>query len=234
MTIWKKIANDLINFFYPNLCILCERKLIEGEDQICMKCYCHLPHTHFLPQTNNPVEQLLIDKEKVVQASAYFYFQQGGNVRNLIHFLKYKGNKKIGYLLGRHVALEWKSDKNSLSRIDLIIPLPLHPHKQKKRGYNQSEWISKGIESVLDRPVITDAVRREMMTESQTSKKGYDRWLNVKDIFAITKIQELSGKHILLVDDVITTGSTACACIDALSTVPDIQISFFTLSIAYQ
>jgi len=181
----------------------------------------------------NPVEQLLIDKEKIKRATAFLYYEQGSQVRQLIHSIKYYDNKKLGYLLGRQAALEWLAQNNHFCTANALLPIPLHPRKQRKRGYNQSEWIALGIQSVLNIPLNTTAVSRTTMTESQTKRIGYDRWLNVKDIFCIEKPDELTGKHILLVDDVITTGSTAAACIDALSFIDDIQISFFTLSIAY-
>lgn len=229
---WKA-WNDLINLFYPNLCRLCNGKLVEGEEQLCLKCLCQLPRTGFHLRQNNLVEQLLIDKKQLLQASAFLYYEQGSHVRQLIHSIKYYDNKRLGFLLGRQAALEWMEHDCPLRKVELLLPIPLHPRKLRKRGYNQSEWIALGIQSVLDIPLCTTAVNRQTMTESQTKKLGYERWLNVKDIFSVDEPEKLTGKHILLVDDVITTGSTAAACMDALSAFPDIQISFFTLSIAH-
>jgi len=230
----RKIWTDILNLFYPNLCILCEAALVEGEKQICARCLCRLSYTHFSDMTNNPVAHLLIDKEKIVSATAYLRFEQGGGVQRLIHSLKYYGNKELGYLLGRHAALDLLNMDAAFGKADLLLPIPLHPKKHRKRGYNQSEWIARGMASVLDIPVCTTAVRRDVMTESQTGKIGYNRWANVAAVFSVSDPDRIKGKHILLIDDVITTGATAGTCIDAISSVEGVQISFFTLSIALQ
>lgn len=230
----RKIWTELLNLFYPNLCLLCEAALVDGEEQLCARCLCRLPYTRFADPVNNPVAHLLIDKEKIVSATAYLRFEQGSRVQRLIHALKYHGNKKLGYLLGRYAALELLRTDASFAEADLILPVPLHPRKHRKRGYNQSEWIARGIASVLDIPVCTTAVRRDVMTESQTRKTGYDRWTNVDAVFSVSDPDGIKGRHVLVVDDVITTGATAGACIDVLSAVEGVQISFFTLSIALQ
>lgn len=161
------------------------------------------------------------------------YFDKGGKVQQLIHSIKYYGNKELGYLLGRKAALELLCNKNPLSEADILIPVPLHPSKKRERGYNQSEWIAKGIASVFEKPIDTISVRRQKATESQTTHSvHYDRWLNVKDIFEITNKADLTGKHVLLIDDVITSGSTVGACIDVLSTIPGLRISLFVLTFA--
>lgn len=228
----KRIWNDLLNLLFPNTCCLCKKLLIEGETQICVGCLCHLPHTeyHLCPE-DNPVLHLVIDRETVRYAGAFLHYEKGGHVQQLIHALKYYGKKEMGYQLGKQAALELKENNNPMCRADLIIPVPLHKHKYRKRGYNQSEWIAKGMASVLDIPIRTTPLIRHGRTESQTRHKGYDRWLNVCDIFSVTHPEQVQGKHILLVDDVITSGSTAGACIDALAHIPDTTVSLFSLSI---
>lgn len=229
----RSILTDLLNLFYPNLCKLCRRVLIEGEEQICLDCLYHLPHTEYDDPRNNPVVHLLIDRQCLHTTAALLHYEQGGKVQKLIHLIKYYDNKELGYLLGRQAAREWEGKEDAFGEpVDYIIPLPLHHKKQRRRGYNQSEWIARGIGETLNIKILTDAVRRDVMTESQTRLKGYNRWLNVKDIFSVATPELLTGKHILLVDDVITTGSTIGACIDALSLVPDIRVSVFALSIA--
>lgn len=230
----RKIWIDLLNLFYPNLCILCENPLVEGEEQVCSKCLNHLPFTQFQSKPGNPVECLLIDRIKVTHATAYLHFEQGSSVQKLIHSIKYYGKKELGFLFGKLAAVELQATDSPLCQAEIIIPIPLHRRKQRKRGYNQSEWIAQGMASVLNIPVSATAVQRDKMTESQTQKTGYNRWENVRDIFSVTDPSSIEGKHILLVDDVITSGSTAVACIDALSEIEGIQISFFTLSIAPQ
>jgi len=193
-----------------------------------------LTYTSFLVQPENPVECLLIDRIKLKHATAFLHFEQGSGVQRLIHLLKYYNNKELGLYLGRLAALQLIAMDSPLCKAEMLVPVPLHPKKQKKRGYNQSEWIGKGMASVLQIPLCTDIVRRDKKTESQTQKTGYNRWENVKDIFSVIDPARIKGRHILLVDDVITSGSTAGACLDALSSVDDVEISFFTLSIAPQ
>jgi ComF family protein len=175
---------------------------------------------------------LLIDKEKLLSATAYYRFEQGGGVQRLIHSLKYLGNKELGYVLGRCAALHLLAADASFRTAQLLLPVPLHPRKYRKRGYNQSEWIALGMASVLNIPVCTAAIQRTIMTESQTTKTAYGRWANVADVFSVSDSERIKGIHVLLVDDVVTTGATAGNCIDALSSVEGTQVSFFALSAA--
>lgn len=227
-TIW----NNLLNLFFPNLCKVCEKPLIEGEEQICLGCLCDLPHTGYHKQANNPVEQLFIGKTPIEHATAYLRYEKGGKVQRLIHSLKYHDNKELGYLLGRQIARELQADGSPLCEADLLLPVPLHPRKMRKRGYNQSEWIAAGIRSVLDIPIDTDSLSRTAYTSTQTRKAVYDRWQNVCSIFKANQTESLKNKHILLIDDVITSGATISACIQALSGIPGIRISILALSIA--
>lgn len=231
---FRKIWTDLLNLFYPKLCVLCEAALVDGEEQVCARCLCGLSYTGFSDREDNPVSHLLIDRERLVSATGYLRFEQGGGVRRLIHALKYYGNKRLAYILGRHAAVELLHQKALLCEVEYILPVPLHPRKYRKRGYNQSEWIARGMASVWQIPVCTTAVRRDVMTESQTGKIGYNRWENVSAVFSVSDADRIKGKHILLVDDVTTTGATAGACIDALSSVEGVKISFFTLSVSLQ
>ncbi|NBH89360.1 ComF family protein [Parabacteroides distasonis] len=227
-TIW----NNLLNLFFPNLCKICKRPLVEGEEQICLKCLCDLPHTGYHQQANNPVEQLFIGKNRIEYATAYLRYEKGGKVQSLIHSLKYHDNKELGYLLGRQIARELQADHSPICTVDLLIPVPLHPRKKRQRGYNQSEWIASGIRSVWDIPIDTQSLARTTHTNTQTHKAIYDRWLNVCSIFNVIYPESLKNKHILLIDDVITTGATISACAKALSGIPGIRISILALSIA--
>lgn len=230
----KKILISLINLFYPNLCRLCKRVLIEGETAVCLDCLYHLPRTGYRDYVDNPVFHLLIDRQALEAATALYYYEQGGQVQKLVHLIKYYGHKELGYQFGRQAAREWREADHPFQKADFIVPLPLHPKKQRRRGYNQSEWIARGIAEETKIPLLTTAIRRDVMTESQTRLKGYNRWLNVKDIFSVIEPERLAGKHILLVDDVITSGSTVGACMDALSVVPGVRISVFALTMAAQ
>jgi ComF family protein len=227
----KALAN-LLNLFFPNLCRLCKKQLVEGEEQLCLECLYHLPHTRFHARPDNPVVYLMADKEKLSHASAYLYYYKGSKTQELIHSIKYHDNKELGYLLGRYAARELHTAGNPLCEAGIILPVPLHPRKEKQRGYNQSEWIANGLSSILHIPVNHTLLVRTVTTESQTRKAVYERWLNVKEAFSVTCPEELAGKHVLLVDDVITTGATVGACIDVLSVIPGIRISLFALAIA--
>lgn len=228
----RRILNDLLNLFYPRLCLLCKKTLIEGEEQICLHCLSDLSYSHFSVTGNNPASQLFAGKIPFIHATAFLLFEKGGHVQQLIHALKYYDNKELGYQLGKIAALEY-INKGLFTNVDYLIPIPLHPRKQRKRGYNQAEWIAMGIQSVTNIPIHTTAVRRIHSTETQTHKQVYERWKNVQSIFELSDAGALSGKHILLIDDVITTGATMEACINTLLSSSGIQISIFGLAIAH-
>lgn len=224
-----KIWNDLLNLFYPNLCLLCKEPLVEGEEQICLHCLCDLPRTGFFALEDNPVAQLFLGKSDFTAATAFLHYEKGGRVQKLIHSLKYYDNKELAYQLGRLAALEYK--KSSLfTTTDLLLPVPLHPQRLRQRGYNQSEWIARGISSVTHQPIDVTSLRRIKKTETQTRKQVYERWQNVQHIFSLAHPEALQGKHLLLIDDVVTTGDTLIACASPLLTIPNTKVSFFGLS----
>jgi len=228
----KAIWNDIVNLFFPNLCQLCKKPLIDGEGQICLHCLCNLPHVESWLQEDNPIIHLLADREQLKYAAAFLHYQKGGSVQRLIHLLKYYDNKELAYMLGRQAGRKLLLTDSLLCQSDYLIPVPLHPRKMRQRGYNQSEWIAMGLQSVLNIPLQTTSLLRGKKTDSQTDKMIYNRWLNVKDVFTVSDKEELEGKSILLVDDVITTGATLGACVDVLSEIPGIRVNIFVLSIA--
>ena len=221
--------NNLLHLFYPHLCLYCGRRLTEDEQFLCLHCFCELPRTHYYRRTYNPVLKLFTGFFRINEIATFLFFEREGKVQKLVHAFKYYGNKQLASYLGRVAALEMKSD-GLFNDIDMLIPVPLHPKKQRKRGYNQSEWIAKGIELVYQKPVRCDFLHRNIDTDSQTRKTVYERNLNVEEIFSLKNADLLEGKHVLLIDDVLTTGATIRACIHALSTVQDIRISIFTLT----
>lgn len=224
------ILNDLLNLFFPRLCLVCTNPLVKGEEHICLHCLNDLPHIHFTDLENNPVAQLFLGKIPFISASAFLVYEKGGHVQKLIHALKYHDNKELGFYLGRLAALHYLSTE-IFTNVDVLLPVPLHPRKQKQRGYNQSEWISKGISSITGIPVDTSTLLRSQKTESQTHKTIFERWENVQDIFILNKhIPLLPNRHILLIDDVITTGSTLCSCAEVLLKTPGTQISLFGIA----
>jgi ComF family protein len=222
---------DFIDLMFPNLCVVCGNNLQRNEHQLCLSCLVDIPRTNYHLIEENPIEKRFWGKVPVFRATSYFFFQKGSSFQKLLHILKYKGNKEIGLIMGKYAALDLL-DSPDFTSVDLIIPVPLHPKKQKSRGYNQSEWIGKGISMILKIPQDTSTLVRVKENPSQTKKSVYERFENTEGIFKLIDSTILAGKHVLLVDDVLTTGSTLEACILALLETQGIRISIFTLAVA--
>lgn len=227
----KKILNDLLSLFFPRLCMICETPLRDGEECICLRCVCDLPRTGYNFLTENPTTYLFAGKASVYRAAAFLHYEKGGNVQKLIHALKYYDSYEIGFHLGRMAAIYYREAIMS-DPPDLLLPVPLHPKKQRKRGYNQSEWIAKGIGSVLNIPINTTGLHRVKETDTQTNRQTYERWQNVQRTFAATDRDALEGKHILLVDDVATSGSTIGACAETLLAISNVRVSVLVMAMA--
>ena len=226
-TIW----NDLLGLLYPRLCLVCETPLNSGEEHLCLSCLYKLPRTnyHRLPDDENPLRRPFAGTPSVSQTISYLHFEKKGPTQRLIHHFKYHGDDRLAIYLGRLAAKELRAD-GCFTDIDRIVPVPLHPRKMRQRGYNQSERIARGFAEVYDIPIDTDSLVRQIHTETQTHKSAYDRRQNMVNVFAIARPEQLAGHHILLIDDVLTTGSTLLSCIDVLHTVPRLRISIFTMS----
>jgi len=222
---------DFIDLMFPNLCVVCGNNLQKNEHQLCLSCLVDIPRTNYHLIEENPIEKRFWGKVPVCRATSYFFFQKGSSFQKLLHLLKYKGNKEIGELMGKYAAIDL-IDAPDFASVDLIIPVPLHPQKYKSRGYNQSEWIGKGISLILNKPQDTSTLQRVRENPSQTRKSVYERFENTEGIFELSNNSLLVGKHVLLVDDVLTTGSTLEACIRALLKTEGIKISVFTLAVA--
>jgi len=190
-----------------------------------------MPRTDFHLHADNPVERMFWGKIPLVRASSFFYYHKGSDFRNILHLLKYDGRQDLGETMGRFVAAELLS-VDFFRDVDVIVPVPLHPRKQKSRGYNQSECIAHGISGVVGIPVDAFSISRKKHTETQTRKSAYERWENVEGIFCLHHPERFSGKHVLIVDDVLTTGATITACADAFGEVEDVRFSILTLSVA--
>lgn len=227
---WSILWNDLLNLFFPKTCLTCSKPLLENEEQICLECLCDLPYTNFHKKKENRIGQLFIWNISVEKATAFLYYEKGGHVQKLIHQLKYHDNPEIGHLLGRIAALKIQKESAFFEGIDTLLPVPLHPKRQRARGYNQAAVIASGIQEITHLPIETCAVIRQIGNESQTHKQFYERSENVSAIFRIVNPEPLQGKHLLIIDDVITTGSTISSLCQTLSEIPDIKISIFSLS----
>jgi len=230
MSVVFDMLEGFAGLFWPNVCACCSTGLTRGEEYICSHCMHELPVTNFYKEHDNPVAQVFWGRVMIEHATAGYFFRKGNRVQKLVHQVKYNGKKEMGTMLGREMG---KSLRDScFSEIDLIIPVPLHPHKLCKRGYNQSEWIARGIAETLDKPLDVQTLVRRFFTTSQTRKKRFDRWENVDSGFVLTNYDSFAGRHILLIDDVITTGATLEACIHAVLSAPESKASVATLAFA--
>jgi len=202
---------------------------MRNEKLICTECYILIPRTNYHLKPDNPVSQLFWGRCMIEQAAAFSFYTRDSRIRKLIHQLKYKGIREVGSELGRIYARTLKSS-GFLNDIDLIIPVPLHPSKKRQRGFNQSDLISLGISEVSGIPMESELLVRKTVTKTQTRKTRYDRWTNVEDIFRVTDQDRIMNMHILLVDDVITTGSTLEACASELLKVENVKVSVAALA----
>lgn len=227
----KTWLNDILNLFYPHVCYACGDSLTNQENIVCLSCELKLPRTGFHMHDDNPISRVFWGRVKLEAASSFLFFNKGGHVQELIHALKYKGKKETGVYLGKLFGLDLKNSP-VFKNIDLVIPVPLHPKKLHKRGFNQSDTIAKGIGQALDIEVDREHLIRLVNTDSQTKKTRYNRWENVKNVFGVTDEERLKSKHILLVDDVLTTGATLEACASTLLDVEKIKVSVATLAYA--
>lgn len=223
-----------LSFFqliFPCQCAVCGKSLQEGEKVLCLKCNMDMPRTNYHCWKDNPVERMFWGKVPLERATSYFFYRKGGDFRRILHQLKYGGRKDYGEIMGRFMAAELMQTA-FFRDVDVIVPVPLHPRKQQKRGYNQSECIARGISAVTGIGMDTTATVRTKHTETQTRKFIYERWANVEGIFLLHHPEEFTGKHILIIDDVLTTGATITACADAFHGVEGIRISILTLAVA--
>lgn len=227
----KHIFTDAMHLFFPHNCLGCGSDILPEISLLCLRCISNLPHTKYETIENNPVENIFRGRVILKACTSQFYFSKGYIIQQLIHQLKYKGNKEAGEYLG---AVMGRSllQSTRFSNIDYLIPLPLYVDKEFKRGFNQAEIICNGMSTTMQVPVLTKNVIRQRHTDTQTKKHRAERWENVEGSFAVKNSAQLYGKNILLVDDVITTGATLEACAQCLLQIPGIQVSLATVATA--
>ena len=215
MQLLQRLATDMIGLLFPNLCNGCGLSLYPTEKVICTHCLYDLPYTDFHLHSDNRVAKQLWTRLPFEAAMAMLYFKKGTKVQQLIHNLKYNGKTEVGHHLGNLLGEKLALSVN-YKAIDYIIPVPLHPKKERTRGYNQSVCIADGIAEVLGVPVHKTLLIRKKITETQTRKSRFIRYENMLSVFELLEPEQLHHKHILLVDDVITTGATLEACGNSL------------------
>lgn len=208
----RQAADDFVSLFFPRLCAACNGNLVRGEDAICSSCLDKMPRTwDELDPGQNPVARIFWGRTMLRGAAACWIFAKGSHVQELIHNLKYNGRTDAGIAAGRFFGIALK-DLTQFNSAGAIVPVPLHPDRLQKRGYNQSSCFGQGLSEALGIPLWEDALLRNDASETQTKKSRTERWDNVSEIFSVNPERPVAGKHILLVDDVVTTGATIEAC----------------------
>ncbi len=225
-TVMKLFAfiEDFISLLYPNVCAACGNSLFKHEEIVCTYCLYHLPKTNYHLMEASPLDKVFWGRVQLVHTAALYNFQKKGKVQHLIHQLKYKGRMDVGIYLGNLLGADLAKSL-VFNDVDKVIPVPLHPQKQRKRGYNQSEQIAIGLAKAMNIAMDTTSFIRTVDTQTQTRKSRFARWENVKEIFQVTSDSDLVNKHILLVDDVITTGATLESAAHILLNIEGLKLS---------
>ncbi|MBR1803398.1 MAG: ComF family protein [Muribaculaceae bacterium] len=224
---WLQAALDVI---MPRTCSVCGAALDADEPWLCRQCMSELPRTHLHEVDSNVMEQLFFGKVRIERATGYFWYEKGSNYARILHDIKYHHAPRMAQWLAARAASEAPAFFHG---IDLITPVPLHDSKLAQRGYNQSLYIARGISQVTGAPII-EAVTAVREHSTQTRKGAYERWQNIQGAYALDSrlASQIQGKHILLIDDVVTTGSTLEACAHALHSAGNVTVSLFTLAVA--
>ncbi|MCB4798487.1 ComF family protein [Neotamlana laminarinivorans] len=225
------MIKSLVNLFFPEVCYACYSLLNDNEHTICTSCRHDLPVTNFHFNNNDAVKKVFYGRAKIENGTALFRYEKGGLVQQLMYGLKYKGYESIGVVLGNWLGNEL-STINSYQNIDAVVPVPLHRKKLKNRGYNQVAKFAIQIAENIDAEYYSDVLIKITNTKSQTAKNRILRWQEGQQLFALQHTKKLKNKHVLLVDDVITTGATLEACINVLNTIENLKISVVTMAIA--
>jgi ComF family protein len=225
------IFSDFISLFFPRYCYACMEQLLKTEECICLNCRHELPKTNYHLEDLNPMMIKMYGKAPVVFGSSYLRFVKSGKVQRLLHQLKYKNRAEIGNILGECYGSDLSS-KMEMHNVDLVVPVPLHKNKLKKRGYNQSEGFAKGLSRTLGIEMRADILTRVKHSTTQTKKSKIARWENVENIFKVGSPLIIVDKHILLVDDVITTGATLASCANELLVKGAASVSVVTIAVA--
>ncbi len=228
ISFWRR----LLDLIAPRLCVVCGHRLSVTEEVICSKCNFHLPRTGFHQDAyENEMARLFWAQIPIERATAFFYYEPHAETANIIYELKYKNHPEIGTTIGRMLAKEIQP-AGFFNEIDEIVPVPLARKRLHQRGYNQSKEIAQGISEITHLPINNNAVRRIVFEGSQTNKGRWERHENVEHVFELVDAASVCNKHLLLVDDVVTTGATCIACAKALCQAGDVRISILSLGFA--
>ncbi|MCG8307286.1 MAG: ComF family protein [Cytophagales bacterium] len=226
-----KLINDLLNIIFPRLCCICEEALTINEELLCFHCRSELPKTNSDNYAYEEFNSRLFGKLNTSLSVSYLYFYKSGITQKLLHQLKYKNFPELGFLIGNWFGHELQQ-RNFLDHVEVIIPVPLHPKKERKRMYNQSAYFARGISEVTNIPVDSKSLKRIDYNKSQTSMSKEQRWESVKHAFKVFQSDHVANKNILLVDDIVTTGATLEACGHQLYKHRASSISVATIALA--
>lgn len=226
------LLKNVRTVMFPDTCKACDNVLLRNEDVICTACEYHLPKTGFHLQSENEIAKIFWGKIHLHAATAIYFFDKGEKIQRLLHQLKYNGEEKVGTKLGKLLSVEIMHAQ-LFNDVSVIIPVPLHKNKIRLRGYNQSELIANGMKDVWNIPVAADLLLRKVATTTQTHKSRFERFQNVDNVFEIKNKENFVGKHVLLIDDVITTGSTIAACASAFLGIDNCRVSVAAIAFAH-
>lgn len=230
----KSFINDASHLIFPHNCENCGSDVLDNKAFLCYDCFTELPKTGLFTSNNedNHLAKIFYGRLPLKHAVAAYFYKEDGVMQPLLASMKYQKNREMGLYLGRLLGNELAS-VDWFSQIDAIVPIPINPKKELKRGYNQSNLLCEGIHSVCLKPIIIDAIIKTEFAESQTRKNRLQRWENVEDTFSVVNPKALEGKHIALIDDVITTGATIEACGKEILAIPYVSLSVIGLCLAY-
>ncbi|MES1222391.1 MAG: ComF family protein [Bacteroidota bacterium] len=226
----KEIKDSFLHLLFPHICAGCGNDLLNEESQLCIHCIDSLPETNFQSYANNPAEKIFWGRLPLISATAGYYFKKESLIQQLIHQFKYKGKKELGLQLGRMLG-KYLAQSGRFNA-DALVPLPLFPIKERKRGYNQATVLCEGMAEMMGIPVLKNVIVRPQHTDTQTKKGRVERWRNMEGKFVLQDIHSINNKHLLLVDDVITTGATIEACGAELLKGENVRLSAAALCIA--
>ena len=225
----KQLLKDVVALFYPDLCVVCGRTLITGEVFLCVPCELSLPKTGFKLDAENPLSKKFWGRISFQSSTAFLHFSKEDTVKKILHQIKYRGKKELAEWLSKQFAHHIAKEVSD-AKIDAFIPVPMHKHKLRARGYNQAAVIAHTLANELKIPVFESLLLKKTNTKTQTKKGRFDRWINAEHQYAIDLPQNLEGLHIGLVDDVITTGATMEACVQSFEGVKNLRVSIFSLA----